>query len=134
MIGGSSAGATIQGEYLWRGDTSGPERGEGDHTQGLAFLKGVAIDQHILARNRQFDLIPFVEKRPDLLGIGINESTAIVVQGDEFEVIGASYVAITDARKWTADATSPNDAAHKGKIFFLGKGQRYDLARREIVR
>src|SRR5579862_3327207 len=48
VIGGSSAGATIQGEYLWRGDTSGPERGEGDHTQGFAFLKRSAIDQHIL--------------------------------------------------------------------------------------
>ncbi|AIE85506.1 cyanophycinase [Fimbriimonas ginsengisoli] len=133
VVGGSSAGATIQGEYLWRGDTSGPEKGEGDHTVGFAFLKGSAIDQHILARNRQFDLIPFIEKHPNYLGIGINEGTAIVVHGDQFEVIGASYVAITDARQWQPDAKSPNDAAHKGKIYFLGKGQKFDLASRRIV-
>ena len=133
VIGGSSAGATIQGEYLWRGDTSGPDKVEGDHTVGFAYLKGSAIDQHILVRNRQFDLVPFVEKHPEILGIGINEGTAILVHGNEFEVLGANVVAITDARRWTADATSPNDAAHKGKIYFLTRGQRFDLAKREIL-
>ena len=134
VIGGSSAGATIQGEYLWRGDTSGPDKVEGDHTVGFAYLKGSAIDQHILVRNRQFDLIPFIEKHPNLLGIGINESTGIVVHGNEFEVMGASVVAITDARKRAPGAASPNDAAHKGKIYFLSKGQRFDLAKRAIIR
>jgi len=133
VIGGSSAGATIQGEYLWRGDTSGPDVTEGDHSVGFAYLKKSAIDQHILVRNRQFDLIPFIEKHPDLLGIGINESTAIVVHGNEFEVIGASHVAITDAKKWLPDAKSPNDAARKGKLYFLRKGQKFDLAKREII-
>ncbi len=132
-IGGSSAGATIQGEYLWRGDTSGPDKVEGDHTVGFAYLKGVAIDQHILVRNRQFDLVPFIEKHPELLGIGINEATAILVHGDEFEVLGANVVAITDARQWAANASSPNDAAHKGKIYFLTRGQRFDLAKRAIL-
>jgi len=134
VIAGSSAGATIIGSYLTRGDTSGPEMVEGDHTVGFAFLKNCAIDQHILARNRQFDLIPFIEKHPDLLGIGINEATAIVVQGDQFEVIGASYVAITDANQWKpGGGSSPNAAASKGKIYFLGHGQKFDLARRRII-
>ena len=133
VIGGSSAGASIQGEYLWRGDTSGPEKVEGDHTVGFAFLKRSAIDQHILVRNREFDLIPFIQKHPELLGIGINESTAIVVHGNQFQVIGASFVAITDAKKWERGARSPNDAAHKGKIYFLAPGQKYDLAKREII-
>ncbi len=133
VIGGSSAGATIQGEYLWRGDTSGPDKVEGDHTVGFAYLRKVAIDQHILVRNREFDLVPFIEKHPDLLGIGINEATAILVHGDEFEVMGANVVAITDAAKWKPDATSPNDAAHKGRIYFLTRGQRFDLAKREII-
>lgn len=133
VIGGSSAGASIQGEYLWRGDTSGPDKVEGDHTVGFGYLKGTAIDQHILVRNRQFDLIPFIEKHPEMLGIGLNESTAIVVQGNEFEVIGANVVAITDARQWGPAGRSPNDAAHKGKIYFLTRGQRFDLAKRVIV-
>ena len=133
VIGGSSAGATIQGEYLWRGDTSGPEKVEGDHTQGFAFLKKSAIDQHILVRNRQFDLIPFIEKHPDLLGIGINESTAIVVHRNQFEVIGESFVAITNANQWKKGARSPNDAAHKGKIYFIGHGAKFDLEKRAIM-
>jgi cyanophycinase len=135
VIGGSSAGATIQGSFLVRGDTKGNELIEGDHTAGFGFLKDSAIDQHILRRNREFDLIPLIESHPKLLGIGIDESTAIVVHGDQFEVIGASYVAITDHGQWTSDGhTSPNDAAQKGKIFFLGHGDRFDLSKRRIVR
>ncbi len=46
VIGGSSAGATIQGSFLARGDTKENETMVGDHQEGLAFLKNVAIDQH----------------------------------------------------------------------------------------
>ncbi|MEM7357465.1 MAG: cyanophycinase, partial [Acidobacteriota bacterium] len=96
VIGGSSAGATIQGSYLARGDTQTNTIMMGDHEEGLAFLRDVAVDQHLLKRNRQFDLIEIIEARPELLGIGLDENTAIVVQGDRFEVIGQSYVAIYD--------------------------------------
>ncbi len=94
VIGGSSAGATIQGSYLVRGDTKTSAIVMGDHTEGLGFLNNVGVDQHLLRRNRQFDLIPVLRKHPELLGIGIDEGTAIVVQGDTFEVIGKSYVAV----------------------------------------
>ncbi|KPK01709.1 MAG: peptidase S51, partial [Gemmatimonas sp. SG8_28] len=77
-IGGSSAGATIQGSYLARGDTKGNSIMMGDHEVGFGFLANTAIDQHLLRRNRQFDLIEVVETFPDLLGIGIDENTAIV--------------------------------------------------------
>lgn len=120
VIGGSSAGATIQGEYLARGDTSGNTIMMGDHEQGLGFIEGVAIDQHLLARNRQFDLLEILNARPDLLGIGIDEDTAIVVQGDAFEVIGSSYVAVYDR-----DDPRP--------FVLLGPGEQYDLARRAIL-
>ncbi len=134
IIGGTSAGATIQGSYLVRGDTSGPDIVQGDHTEGFNFLRGVAIDQHILARNRQFDLVPLIETHPDLLGIGINESTAILVTGDQFEVFGASYVAITDANQWKAKrSASPNDSARKGKIYFIGRGTKFDLVTRRVL-
>jgi cyanophycinase len=134
VIGGTSAGATIQGSFLVRGDTKGNELMEGDHLVGLGFLKNVAIDQHILSRNRQFDLIPVIEAHPELLGIGIDENTAIVVQGDQFEVIGASYVAITDHNLWgNPGASSPNHAANKGKFYLLGKGQKFDLSARKPV-
>src|SRR4029077_3909208 len=84
VIGGSSAGTTIQGDYLVRGDTSGPNvmmTEEPAHQHGFAFLRKSAIDQHINARLRWDDLIPVIKKNPDLLGIGLSEGTAIVVKG-----------------------------------------------------
>jgi len=99
VIGGSSAGATIQGDYLVRGDTSGPNvmmTTEPNHQKAFAFLRKVAIDQHINTRNRWDDLIPVIQKYPNLLGIGLSEATAIIVHGDRFEVMGAWKVAVHD--------------------------------------
>lgn len=119
VIGGSSAGASIQGSLLWRGDTRGPQHLIGDHTQGLGFLKLSAIDQHILTRNRQHDLDAFIKAAPEFIGIGIDESTAIVVTGDQFEVIGKSYVAVHQAGR--------------ERFFFLRSGQRYDLKEHKML-
>jgi cyanophycinase len=120
VIAGSSAGASIQGSLLWRGDTRGAQYLIGDHTQGLGFLKLSAIDQHILVRNRQHDLDAFIKAAPEFIGIGIDESTAIVVTGDEFEVIGKSYVAVHQA--------------DRERFFFLREGQRYDLKAHKPIR
>jgi cyanophycinase len=125
VIGGSSAGATILGSFLVRGDTKGNELMIGDHTVGFGFLKNSAIDQHLLRRNRQFDLIDVIAKRPELLGIGIDENTAIVVQDDRFDVVGRGYVAIYDAKH----ATRP-----PAKFYFLAAGDRFDLVKREASR
>jgi cyanophycinase len=125
VIGGSSAGATIQGSYLVRGDTSGNTIMMGDHQVGFGYLRNTAIDQHVLRRNRQFDLIEVIEAHPELLGIGIDENTAIVVQGDEFEVIGASYALIYDNRSTVGDG---------GKFYFIPPGGRFNLATREATR
>ena len=102
VIGGSSAGATIQGDYLVRGAIAGPDivmAPEPEHQHGFAFLRHTAIDQHINTRNRWDDLIPVIKKFPDLLGIGLSEATAIVVNGDRFEVIGKWKVAIHDSTR-----------------------------------
>lgn len=125
VIGGSSAGATIQGDYLARGDTRNNTIMMGDHEQGLALIRGVAIDQHLLQRNRQFDLLEIIRARPELLGIGIDEDTAIVVKGDQFEVIGQGYVAIYDAKRQIDSG---------GDFYFLAPGDRFDLASREATR
>ena len=53
VIGGSSAGATIQGSYLARGDTQANTIMMGDHEQGFAYIENVAIDQHLLVRIKQ---------------------------------------------------------------------------------
>jgi len=99
VIAGSSAGATIQGDYLVRGDTTGPDivmTNEANHQHGFAFLRKSAIDQHINTRLRWDDLIPVIRKYPNLLGIGLSEGTAIVVTGDRFEVMGRWKVAVHD--------------------------------------
>ncbi|MCU1236206.1 MAG: cyanophycinase [Candidatus Solibacter sp.] len=99
VIGGSSAGATIQGDYLVRGAIAGSEivmTTEPEHEHGFAFLRKVAIDQHINTRNRWDDIIPVIKKYPNLLGIGLSEGTAIVVTGDRFQVIGKWKVTIHD--------------------------------------
>jgi cyanophycinase len=140
VIAGSSAGATIQGSFLWRGDTKGAQILIGDHTQGLGFLKNSVIDQHILVRNRQFDLIGLVKIAPKLIGIGLNEATAIVVQRDTLQVIGKSYVAIYDyntiinAEKPHEAGEKENDRIANGPFFFLSAGQKYDLANRKVIR
>jgi cyanophycinase len=124
VLAGSSAGATILGSFLWRGDTSGSEILIGDHLQGLGFLKNSAIDQHLLKRNRQFDLIDFIKVSPKLIGIGLDEATAIVVQKDTLQVVGKSYVAIYD-----------HDTIIKKNIPFilLKDGERYDLKNRAFI-
>jgi cyanophycinase len=134
VIGGSSAGATIQGSYLVRGDTKTNTVVMGDHEKGFGYLKNSAIDQHILVRNRQNDLDPLISKYPNLLGIGLDENTAIVVKGNEFEVIGQSYVAIHDYRLWQENPASKRKLQNGAKFFFLRKGDRYNLKTREVTR
>ncbi|MDR1381296.1 MAG: cyanophycinase [Tannerella sp.] len=119
VIAGTSAGASIQGSLLWRGDTRGPHILIGDHTQGLGFLRNSVIDQHILTRNRQADLSELIRIAPQLIGIGIDESTAVVIRRDSLEVIGKSYVAIHDARSLP--------------FFLLKEGQKYDLKERKVI-
>ncbi len=125
VIGGSSAGASIQGSFLVRGDTRTNTVMMGDHQRGFGYLRNVGIDQHLLMRNRQFDMIEVIEAHPDMLGIGLDEDTAIVVRGDRFEVIGRSYVAIYDYQTTTDDG---------GKFYYLAPGDRYNLATREATR
>lgn len=135
VIGGSSAGATIQGTYLARGDTKTNTIMMGDHERGFNYLKKSAIDQHLLKRNRQFDLIGIINHHPDLLGIGLDENTAIVVRGNIFEVIGGSYVAIYDHNLWKKgnESDSRPPMPNEGKFFLLKSGDRYDLYRRKII-
>ena len=140
VIAGSSAGASIQGSFLWRGDTKGAQILVGDHTQGLGFLKSSVIDQHLLKRNRQFDLVDLIRQSPELIGIGLDEATAVVVQGDTLEVIGKSYVAIYDYNTITGRGrphvsnNREDVTASSGPFFFLSDHQKYDLKNRILVR
>jgi cyanophycinase len=127
VIGGSSAGATIQGEYLVRGDTSGADvmmTAEPHHQSAFKFLRNTAIDQHINTRNRWDHLIPVIQKFPKFLGIGLSEATAIVVTQDRFEVIGAWKVAVHDNTRLYQPWEKP--------YFVLSAGDVYNMKSRRI--
>jgi len=139
VIGGGSAGAHIQGEIM--NVSRSPEREfsertvpEEDWRKGFGFLKGVVVDVHVLARNRQFDLIGFLEHYPGMLGIGIDENTAIVVRNDQFEVIGTSYVTIHDDQKEIPPDPPETMRTVGGSFYFLRPGDRYNLVSREARR
>jgi cyanophycinase len=120
VVGGSSAGASIQASYLMGAqDEAARVRA---YTAGFGFLKNTAIDQHVNTRSREMRVEPVIAAHPELLGIGIDESTAIIVKGDLFEVIGAGQVAITDGKQ------------HNGKsYYFLSPGERFNLKSRKTL-
>ena len=123
VIGGGSAGATIQASYLVRGAPEGNQiMMSPGHEQGFAYIRNSAIDQHLLARKRENDMLPVIRKHPHLLGIGIDESTALYVRGNTAEVIGKSKVLFYDIE---LEKTV-------GKKFYttLDPGDRFDLKSR----
>ena len=122
VIGGSSAGASIQASYLVRGAREGNTiMMAPGYERGFGFLRGVAIDQHVGARNRQRDLQPVVQRFPALLGLGLDEGTAIVVHGTTAEVIGRGMLYVHNGRD-----RAPTDTPY----VTLRAGERYDLAQR----
>ena len=97
VIGGSSAGATIQGDLLVRGHPLGNQIMVADgYRRGLGLLPGVAIDQHFKQRNRFDDLAEVVKRFPKIYGIGIDESTALIVgPPNRCQVLGKGSVWLT---------------------------------------
>ena len=139
VIGGGSAGAHIQGEIM--NVSRSPEREFSERTRpreqwrrGFRLLKNVIIDVHVLARNRQFDMIGVMNRYPDMLGIAIDENTAIVVEGDNFEVIGTSYVIIHDNERELRPDGPETMRTVGGPFYFLRPGDTYDLKAREAFR
>jgi len=126
VIGGSSAGASIQAEFLARGNPLGNlDIMAPGYTRGLGFLPGAAVDQHFAQRNRFPDMASLVDRHPQLLGIGIDEATALVVQQSVGTVMGRGQVHFYDWRTRPAE----DEADHLS----LGKGKQYDLESRSVV-
>jgi cyanophycinase len=125
VIGGSSAGATIQGDYLVRGSPLGNQEmmAEG-YERGFAFLPGTAIDQHFTQRNRIADMRALMAAFPQVVGIGIDEATAIVVSGTVAEVMGKNQVRVFDRDHAPAAAVDGSGEDH----VVLNPTDRYDFA------
>jgi cyanophycinase len=126
VIGGTSAGASIQASYLVRGAREGNTiMMAPGYEQGFGYLQDAAVDQHLLTRHREKDMLAVIDRHPNLLGIGIDEGTAIAVHGSTFEVIGASKVAIYDA--------SYKPEAGGERYYFLMPGERFHLEKRTRI-
>jgi cyanophycinase len=98
VVAGTSAGASVMSEtMLVKGSGSESHRiGDLHMAPGLGLMPGVIIDQHFAERGRIGRLLGAVAQNPRVLGIGIDENTAIIVEGDRFTVIGVGAVTIVD--------------------------------------
>lgn len=116
VVGGNSAGAIIMGSYTVRGRPDKPLLMAKGHERGFGFITNVAVNPHLTEQKRDAELINVIDAYPKLLGIGIDEKCAIVVRGDQFEVIGEGRTAIYDNVK------------HGGSWYYwLKPGDKFDL-------
>jgi len=96
-----------------------------------------------LALNRQFDILEILNVHPELLGIGLDENTAIVVHGNDFEVIGESFVAVYDGTfcqfvrdksDWSIERPEITRLPKGSERFYLlGAGRKYSLSDRRVI-
>ena len=122
VVGGGSAGASIQASYMVRGQSSPDDNtvmmAKG-HETGFGLFTNVAIDQHVDARGRENDLAVVMKAHPELLGLGLDQSTSITVHGDIVTVNGPGKVAVWDGKD------------HDGKGYYqLHTGDKLDTVTR----
>ena len=130
-VGGTSAGAAVLVQSMFTGDADlkSLKGGTTVIAPGLGLWPEVLVDQHFLTRQRDNRLLSAVLDHPDLVGVGIDESTGVVVRGQAFDVIGRSSVVIIDARHAEVDTTAPGQpvSARGVSVSVLHAGQHYDL-------
>jgi cyanophycinase len=100
VVGGTSAGAAVLSKVMITGDADlqSLTSGRTITSPGLGLLPDLIIDQHFLRRQRHNRLFSLVLDRPSLVGVGIDEGTAAIVEGSSIAVLGRSAVMIVDAR------------------------------------
>ncbi|MBW4542880.1 MAG: cyanophycinase [Symplocastrum torsivum CPER-KK1] len=140
VIGGTSAGAAMMPDMMIvEGDGETNPRVEIVKMEpGMAFLPGVVIDQHFAQRGRIGRLLSAVAQQPVVLGFGIDENTAIVVNNNQLEVIGEGAVTVIDVSDIThtnlGQILKDEDLALCGvKLHILPHGYRFDLNTRKPI-
>jgi cyanophycinase len=121
-VGGGSAGATVQGSYMVRG-SSNPDDNTimmaPGHEVGFGLFTNVTIDQHVDVRHRENDLASVIKAHPDLLCLGLDQSTSITIHADTLTVNGPKRVAVWDGKD------------HEGKgYYYLLTGDKLNTATR----
>ncbi|MFD1733547.1 cyanophycinase [Deinococcus malanensis] len=138
VVAGTSAGASMMCEtMLVKGRSEETYRvGELQMAPGLGLIRGVIIDQHFAERGRMGRLLGAVAQNPRVLGIGIDEDTAILVRGESFTVLGSGGVYVADGSDIThsnvAEArTGETLSLHGVRLHVLAAGDTFDLQARE---
>lgn len=140
-LAGTSAGAAVMGEFMIAGGGSGesPNRSLVDLADGLDIIPEILVDQHFHNRNRMARLMSAIAAYPEKLGIGIDEDTCAMFEGnDMFQVIGKGTVTVVDANEMThttypdAELTEPL-SIHNLRVHILKHGDRYDFGRRRVL-
>lgn len=137
LIAGTSAGASAQGEIMLvagKGEET-PAIGDLELAQGLALVPNVIIDQHFAERGRIGRLLGAAAARPALLAIGIDENTAVRIDGDLVKVLGSGGVTIIDASGASHSNACKAGGAdrlslHGATLHALSEGDTFDLAER----
>lgn len=140
LVAGTSAGASMMSEtMLVRGSNQESFRiGDLHMAPGLGLVRDMIIDQHFAERGRIGRLLGAVAHNPRVLGVGIDEDTAVIIEGDRLNVIGAGAVYVVDG----ADVTHSNIAEaepdhslsmHGVRLHVLSAGDRFDLKRRKPI-
>ena len=140
VIGGTSAGASIMSDYMISMGDEGvtPRQRVSQVSAGLGLVRGVVVDQHFDQRSRYGRLMSVIAPSPHLLGIGIDEDTAMVVtHRREFTVRGAGAVFVVDCTTAVTDAADARAGApvlvSGATVHTLPAGATFDLAERRLT-
>ncbi len=142
VVGGTSAGAAVMSDSMITGNQFYPgvtgavdsssfariSRGSIEIVPGLGFVRNAIVDQHFIRRQRENRLFSVILERPTLIGVGIDEGTALEVTPDgKWSVMGRSSVMIVDARR---SRVTPARAGALGaadvRVSLLPAGSTYD--------
>ncbi len=140
VIGGTSAGAAMMPEtMIIEGDSAtNPKVNVVNMGPGMGFLPGIVVDQHFAQRGRLGRLLAALVQQPVILGIGIDENTAVIVDGDEFEVVGEGAVTVVDESEGTYNnleglLKDEGLAVCGVKLHILPHGFRFNIKTRQPV-
>jgi cyanophycinase len=141
VVGGTSAGTACQSPLMitGEGDFTVIRAGSVELWRGFGFFRDVVVDQHFIARQRSNRLISVILEHPALLGVGVDENTAVWVRPDgTFEVLGDRCVMVVDASGAAVSrrpVESGQDAlgVHGLRVHVLLRGEVYDLKTRSVV-
>ncbi|HEY7056075.1 MAG TPA: cyanophycinase [Vicinamibacterales bacterium] len=131
VVGGTSAGAAVISDAMITGDADLRSLSSQKTViaKGLGLWPEVIVDQHFLKRQRGNRLLSAVIDHPALVGVGIDEATAVIVRGAAFEVVGQSSVVVIDARRAAIEPAGAGGlvAARDLRVSVLHAGMSYSL-------